>query len=207
MIRNDFIEQVLRQTFGELPDDDSSITYNLVNQFVNQGVALAAKECYKESLQIDGVAYVNNSFYTTFSGIAIAADVEDFLYKATLPQIPLGIGRNEGIATVQFVNSAGLVSYPGIPLSVNQVGYRKGIRPIPNKIMYWAEGGFLYAESTLPLFTYTAKIRMISAENTDLNTNLNVPSEYLPLVLEYCSKALLQERNLPKEMVPDGIKP
>ena len=74
MLRSQFIEQVLRQVYGGYVQEDSSITPMLVNQYIDQAIAFAAKNNYTDNLRLDGVAYVNNSFYTTFKGLAISND-------------------------------------------------------------------------------------------------------------------------------------
>lgn len=200
-----FIERVLRATYGEQPGDDSNITANLVNKWLGDAIGLAAKQNYKESIQIDGLTYVNNSFYTTFRGLPII-QYEDFVFQLTLPQLPFGIGRNEGIGTLQFVDSNGVVSDPAIPLSENQVGYFGNMRTIPNKTLYYPEGQFVYMISELQLFNYTGKIRMISGgDETNLNSILNVPDDYYPVMIKYCTDMLRQERAQPKALTNSGV--
>ena len=53
---------------------------------------------------MDGVAYVNNSFYTSYSGLTITS-VNNTTFKFTLPQIPVALGKNEGLATLNFSNN------------------------------------------------------------------------------------------------------
>lgn len=202
--RYSFCERVLRAVYGDQPQDSSNITVNLVNKYLNEGIAVATKQSYKENIQIDNISYVNNSFYTTFKGIEIA-QYEDFIFQIALPQIPLGIGRNEGIGTLQFVDVNGNVSDPAIPLSENEVGYYQNMRPIPNKTLYYPEGQFLYAISVLQLFNYTAKIRMISGgDSTNLNSILNLPDDYMVTCTDYCIKMLRQERAQPRQLMNSG---
>jgi hypothetical protein len=203
--RYQICERILRAVYGEQPSDDSNVTVNLVNAWLMDGVALAAKQNYKENIQIDSIAYANNSFYTTFKGIAIT-QYEDFVFQLTLPQLPLGMGRNEAVSTLQFVDANGAVSDPAIPLSQAQVGYAQHMRPIPNKTLYYPEGQFLYMISVLQLFNYTGKVRMISAgDSTDINSVLNVPDDYMPVVIKYCSDMLRQERAQPKALTNSGV--
>ena len=151
MTRNIFIERILRQIYNGQPSDDSSITYNLVNQWLNDAIGLAAKKNYTDGIQMDGIAYVNNSFYTTFKDLAVSlGDIDTVTYSIDLPQIPVALGRNEGIATLQFVQD-NLASQTAIPLSINQVAYIDNLRPIQNKILYWTEGKNIYAKSLIPL--------------------------------------------------------
>lgn len=203
--RLNIIERVRRHVYGEQPSDDAAITENLVNAWMNDGIAIAAKQNWKESIQLDGVSYVNNSFYCTYRGIPIVQDDEQFLYTMALPQIPLGLGRNEGISVLQVVSPDGTVSDPLIPISEAQFGYMRGQRKMPNKIMYLPEGTFCHIISTLQLFPYTGKIRMISGgDRTDLNSIVNLPDESVAVVVDYCSKMLMQEVAIPKDLTIDG---
>ena len=144
MTRYALIERILRQIYNGQPSDDSNITYNLVNQWLNDAIGLAAKKNYTDNIQIDGIAYVNNSFYTSFNGLDIS-NVTPTTYKINLPMIPYALGKDEGIATLQFVAS-GKESQTAIPLSINQVGYQEQLRPIQNKLLYWIEGKNIFVK-------------------------------------------------------------
>jgi hypothetical protein len=202
--RYSFIEKSLRQIYGNQPSDDTNISYNLVNKWLNIGIGLAAKQNYKDSIAIDGCSYINNSFYTTFKGLPIVSD-ENFTFKITLPQIPLGIGRDEGISTIEFKDSKNNVSPPAIPLSANQRQYFKSMRPIPNKVLYYPEGLFAYAITTLPLTNFTASVSMVSGgDSTDLNSLLNVPDDYHSVITDYIRVQLGIMRAAKEDLVNDG---
>jgi len=202
--RYTYIERILRQIYGGQPSQDSEITINLVNEWLNDAVAIAAKQNYKENVQIEGIGYLNNSFYTTFKGLAITQD-ENFLYKATLPDIPLGIGRNEGVSNVRFKNSLNNVSYDGIPLSIAQKGYTRGQRIIPNKIEYYTEGGYLFAITAIIMTPYTAMVTMASAgDASDLDSIINVPSDYFNTIVAYIQQQLMLEKAQPQDTANDG---
>lgn len=204
MIRHDLIEQIRRQIYGGQATDDASITEDLVNQYIEQGIAIAAKQNYKENAAIEAVAYVNNSFYSTFKGIAITKD-ETFVWKIQLPQIPIGIGRNEGVSTLQFKNDKGLLGLPVIWLSENEKTFYENMRPIPNSILAYPEGGFVYTISTIMLSAYTANVTMVSGgDATDLTSTLNVPSDYIPVIVQYVFQQLNIERNQPQDTAEDG---
>lgn len=204
MLRSELIEIIKREVYGGFATDDAQITDNLINILINQGVALSAKQNYNDAIQLDGIAYINNSFYTTYKGLAIVSD-ENFLYKITLPEIPVGLGVNSGISTLLFKNQNEL-SYTALPLSQNQVGYVRGMRPIPNKILYFSEGIFAYAISTYILTAFTASVRMVSGGDfTNLNSVLNVPQDYVPIIIAYVKKELMAERMVPTDTANDGL--
>ena len=205
MTRNALIERILRQIYNGQPSDDSNITHNLVNQWLNDAIGLAVKKNYTDSIQMDGVAYVNNSFYTSYSGLDITS-VDNTTFKLTLPQIPIALGKNEGVATLQFSNSKTPTSFGAVPLSINQVGYQDTLRPIQNKVLYWTQGKEIYMSTGIPLTAYKASIRMVSGgDSTDLNSTLIIPDDYVPIMVEYIKGQLAFERSRPIDQSNDGV--
>jgi hypothetical protein len=206
MTRNSLIERILRQIYNGQPSDDSNITHNLVNQWLNDAIGLAVKKNYTDSIQMDGVAYVNNSFYTTFTNIDINAEsVDTVTYSIDLPIIPYALGRNEGVAMLQFVGDK-KTSQTAIPLTMNQVAYIEQLRPIQNKILYWIEGKNIYVKSSIPLTQYKATLRLISGgDSLDLNSTLIVPDDYMPMVIEYIKGQLAFEKSRPIDQSNDGV--
>jgi len=205
MTRNIFIERILRQIYNGQPSDDSSITYNLVNQWLNDAIGLAAKKNYTDSIQMDGVAYVNNSFYTSYSGLTITS-VNNTTFKFTLPQIPVALGKNEGLATLNFSNNNTPTTFGAVPLSMNQVSYQDTLRPIQNKVVYWSQGQEVYMSTGIPLTAYKANVRMVSGgDSTDLNSTLIIPDDYVPVMVEYIKAQLAFERSRPIDASNDGV--
>ena len=203
MLRSQFIEQILRQVYGGYVQEDSSITPMLVNQYIDQAIAFAAKTNYNDNLRLDGVAYVNNSFYTTFKDIAISRDGDS--WKVTLPQVPVGIGANEGISTFQIKDNQNRLSLPCIPLTENQKTYYQSLQTPPFKPLYYVEGNLAYIVTNILLNSYTATITLVSGGNSsDLNSNLNVPGDYIPIMIEYIQKQLLLMKQTPKDLANDG---
>lgn len=206
MVRRDFIERVRRFIYGDQPSSDASITEGLVNNYLNDAIAIAAKANYKDSLAIDGINYVNNSFYTTFKGLEITED-EQFIWKIELPEIPVGIGASEGISTLIIKDTESRqLSYSVIWLSQNQKSFARSMREIPNKLVAYSEGQNVYIESTITLSDFTAQATMISGGlSTDLGSTLNVPPDYFPIMMEYLKQQLMFERNVPLDNVNDGL--
>jgi hypothetical protein len=206
MTRYQLIERVLRQIYNGQPSDDSNITYGLVNQWLNDAIGAAAKKNYTDNIQMDGVSYINNSFYTTFKNLDIYAEtVDNVTYRVDLPSIPVALGRNEGVATLQFVGDK-KTSQTAIPLSMNQVAYQEQLRPIQNKIAYWIEGKNIYVKSSIPLTSYKATLRMVSGgDSTDLDSTLIIPDDYMPVVIDYIKGQLAFEKSRPIDQSNDGV--
>lgn len=204
MTRQALIEQILRQVYGTQPSDDASVTPNLVNQMINQGIGLMVKQNYKDAIQLDGVGYVNNSFYSTFKGLTVSLD-ENFTWKVTLPQVPIGIGKNEGISTLQFKSNNGEISKPVVWLSQDQVTYFQSLQQPVSKILAYQQGEFVYIYSTLLLNQYTATVTIVSGGNSsNLSSTLTVPDDYIPGIVDYVVKSLSQARLQIQDAANDG---
>ena len=206
MTRYQLIERILRQIYNGQPSDDSNITYGLVNQWLNDAIGAAARKNYTDNIQIDGISYINNSFYTTFKNLDIEAEtVDNVTYRVDLPSIPVALGKNEGVSTLQFVGDK-KTSQTAIPLSMNQIAYQDQLRPIQNKITYWVEGKNIYVKSSIPLTSYKATIRMVSGgDSTNLNSTLIIPDDYMPVVVEYIKAQLAFEKSRPIDQSNDGV--
>lgn len=204
MTRKAYIELIRRQVYGSHPSDDATITINLVNRWLNFAIASAAKQNYKENIAIDGISYVNNSFYTTFKGI-VPSKNENFLWQIALPHIPIGIGENKGCETLVFKDDDGNISYNVVWMTQNQRSYQRGMREIPNKVLAYQEGSYVYALSTILLSEYTASVTMVSGGvSTDLTSTINVPDDYFPMIVEFMKAQLMFERSVPVDVQNDG---
>lgn len=205
LTRRIFIEKILRQIYNGQPSDDATITYNLVNAWLGDAIAFAARANYADNLKLDGVAYVNGGFYTTFKGLEIEAD-EFSLWKIELPHIPVGLGVNEGINTAQIKENSTNISRPLTWINQSQKTYYQNMRQIPNKILAYLEGKFIYVITTILLNQYTASVTMISGgDDTDLDSELNVPQDYFPQMVEYVKQQLLLEKAQPVDVTNDGL--
>lgn len=199
-----FIERILRQIYNGMPTDDSSITVNLVAAWLPDAIASAAKQNYKDNLQLEGIAYNNNSFFTKFKGLTITPD-EQFLYKTTMPSIPLGIGSVDGISRVELRGADGQVSMPVVIMTQAQVSFFKSMRNIQSKLVGYPEGNSFYFSTPLILDEYTASITMISnGEGDSLDAEINVPSDYFPQIVEYIKAQLAFERAQVVNTTNDG---
>jgi hypothetical protein len=204
MTRQHLIEQILREVYGAQPSDDSAITYNLVNQYINQGIGLAVKQNYKDAIQFDGVGYVNNSFYTTYKGLAITLD-QNNLWRVSLPQVPIAIGKTEGVSNLILKDPNNLLSIDCIPLSINQKSYATSMRAIPNRTLYYTEGDKAFIISTNILIGYTVNATLISGgDSSNLSSSLNVPDDYIPVIVNYVTQMLVNSRKQPLDQSNDG---
>ena len=205
MTRKQLIEQITRLVYGSQPSDDASITSGLVNQMINQAIGTMVRLSYKEAIQLDGIGYINNSFYTTFKGLSIFKD-EQFVYRISLPQIPIALGKNEGVSVIKLKDPDGEISRPVIWISQDQIGYYQSMPQIPNKILAYYQGSTAYLLSTLQLNTYTAQATIVSGgDSSNLDSEVNIPDDFVSGIVDTVVKALIQSRSQIRDSANDGV--
>lgn len=201
MTRAELIAQIRRMYYGDIPAEEANLREREVNMYINQAIAMVAKENYVDYIKMDGVENVDDAFYTTFKNFSISKDNDTGYYYTTLPHPPLGLSRGYGIADVTFPVSTGLAKNP-IPISPRELEYVDMVKTPPSKIFFWCEGDKLYFKSYINLIGKSPIVRMISNENSDLTAELNVPAEYIPNMINW----ILSQLNVRKQMSGDLIR-
>lgn len=203
--RRIYIEMIRRQVYGGQPSEDAEITVALVNKWLNAGVAFAAKQNYTDNAKLEGIACVNNSFYITFKNLTVTKD-ENGIWKVTLPEFPVGVGMMEGVSALRFKSDIGEISQNIVFMTAAQRSFSQNMRVIPNKLLAWVEGDSVYVLSTIVLSQYTAMCTMISGgDSDDLDSTLNVPTDYIPLISKFLQEQFILSRNMPVDATPDGL--
>jgi hypothetical protein len=205
MTRKVLIEQIRRLYYGGVPSDDANLSEKEVNLYINQALAYMAKVNYTDAIKLDGIETVSDAFYSTFKNLALALDTDTGYYYLTLPHPPLGLSRGYGISSVTFHVSTGLAKAP-IPISPRELDLMDNMKRPPSKIFYWAEGSKLWFKS--PYYNLTGKnaiVRMVSAENTDLSAELNVPTEYISDMINWIMNQLKIRKQMPEDTTNDGL--
>ena len=76
---------------------------------------------------------------------------------------------------------------------------------LPQRVLFYSEGENVFVISSLVLSNYTASVTMISGGlSSSLNSTLNIPSDYLPVVIQYVQQQLLLMKQTPKDLANDG---
>ena len=204
MTRKVLIEQIRRIYYGGVPNDDATLSEKEVNTYISEAIAYIAKINYTDAIKLDGIESVADSFYATFKNLAITKDNDTGYYSLDLPQVPLGLSRGYGISTVTFPTSTGLAKSP-IPISVRELDYMDNLKQPPSKIFYWAEGKKLWFKSYTNLVGKFAIVRMVSSENSDMDSELNVPQEYISDIIDLILNKLKIRKGTPEDSVNDGV--
>ena len=204
MTRKVLIEQIRRIFYGGVPNDDATLSEKEVNTYINEAIAYMAKVNYTDAVKLDGIETVADAFYATFKNLSITKDNDTGYYSLDLPQVPLGLSRGYGISTVTFPTSTGLAKSP-IPISPRELDYMDNLKQPPSKIFYWAEGKKLWFKSYTNLVGKYAIVRMVSTENADMDTEVNVPQEYITDIINMVVNQLKIRKGTPEDSVNDGV--
>ena len=80
------------------------------------------------------------------------------------------------------------------------------MRPMPDKVLYFIEGNVVKVLTPLLMSNYTASVTMVSGgDSANQNSELIVPDDAIPMIIDYVSKLLITERGMPQDNANDGV--
>lgn len=204
--RRQLCELVIRNLAGGDPSDDFPVKPEEVNLWMEHAIAAAAKVNYTEGVNLDGIEFVADAFYTSFRNLELLYDELTDSYYTELPSMPYGLPRGYDISSLQIQGNKQL-SKTGVRVNPQQLSYYKELPMPPNMFYFWTEKKRLWCYSFTPLQDSFVYVRMASAADTsgDLDSELALPSDFLPYVTDYLEKKLRPMIALPADITNDGI--
>lgn len=182
--RREISELIQRRFAGGTPSQDFEPTLDEINKWLDYGVASAAMKNYADGVNIDGIEFVGDAFYTTVKNLVLTTDDGTPYYKTTLPSQPVSLPRGYDIASVQVMNG-NKVSKSGIRVSPQQLDYYKSL-PKPDGFFYWTEQQTLFVDSDLVMTGKKLLVRMASsAVDRSLDAALTIPDDQMAFLLDF----------------------
>jgi hypothetical protein len=203
MTRKQIIYQILRFIYNGEPNDDADITPNLVNQYLNEGIAQAVKAAYAMSYNIDQVGSVPDGFYMTTKGLSLTKDSDTGYYHTDLPQVPVAISKDDSITDMVVLLGSGR-KRSGVRVEQKELGVMFEVRIDSTMIYYWIEGKTLYAWSNMDISDKTCMVRQVITQGTDLDDTINCPDDLLDSVIKYTTSILPYELLQGKDVSNEG---
>lgn len=197
-------EMIQRALNAGFASDDTEVTINLVNQYLNSAVAFAAKAMFKESIQIDGIEDVQDAFYASFPNISISLDSTTGLYQATLPQQPAGVSRGWDIAHFMLITGSGKKIFAN-PISPTELVYLYEGESGCNEVYYFVDGATARLHSCQDITKYKANVRMIATQSSDLTSPMSIPDTALSIIIDYIAKTLGIQLSISYDTSEDGV--
>lgn len=198
--KRELAERYLIKFSGGMMSDDVKIDERFFIHEINKAIAFIAKGSMLENSQLDGIAYANDQFITTYRNIPILFDeaVSEFKYSV-LPDIPIGLVKGRGLVMVipplGTENSLKPVSLREVPMLFHQP-------LIPRVTFYWIEGGVIsYWPS--PSFGKVAT-KMISSGTADIDAPLAIPPESILQIDEIVTKSMAILFQIQPDNINDG---
>src|ERR1044072_4906674 len=202
--RRHIIELLIRQMASGFPSDDFSITPGIINQYLNSAIAFAIKNQYKEEIQLNGIESIADAVYATFSGLVITKDAVTGLYNITLPQQTVGIGAGWDISSFVMVTGSGAKLF-GYPNTQRELAFLYNGAKGCNDVFFTVVKDKMEIHSCKDITKYKGRVTMIVTQSTDLDSVMNVPDTYMPIIIDYITKTLGVMMNMPVDISSDGV--
>lgn len=195
MTRKTLCELIQRRLAGGDVSDDFSPKLDEINLWLNHGIAASAFKNYTDSVQIDGIEFVSESFYITLGGLTINKDENTGWYFANLPSSPYALPKGYDITMVAIQGngklSKGLVRKDAVKHNAHD-----SLPKPPNKIFWWVDSKALWMDSFTPIQSNTLTLRMAASAGGvyqgGISDELRVPDDAIPYVIEYVLKVFGQ---------------
>lgn len=203
--RQQLIDRILRFYFDGIPNDQSDITINEVDLYVNDAIATIINKQAIDEYNITGIISVPEGYITTYKLSSLLYDEVTGLYYSVLPHPPLGLSGNSGVAGVYF-GSNGKQSKPVLHVKPHEVDYFSSMPMPPNAAYYWIENStiYIYCNTDLTSNTDSLFIRMATNIQSSNSAILNVPPEAVELIFQAVINKLLPRKNIRPTNLIDG---
>lgn len=204
MTNRQLAELIQRQIAGGTPSDDFEPKLEEIALWIPHGVAAAARVNYTDGVNVDGIEFVGDAFYTTIKNLALTLDEDTGWYQTTLPTLPYGLSTGYDI-TAMRVQGDRQVSDAAIRIPQRQVSFYDRMRLPPNKLFFWVEGKTVNVKSFAVLDGMAVRVTMATPGTGGLDADMNCPDDYIPMVVDYVKKQLLTPQPQPPDLSNDGV--
>jgi hypothetical protein len=206
MTRKEICELVQMRIAGGIPTDDFPVSLNEINLWLDHAIAASAMKNYTDGVQIDGLEFVGDAYYTTFKDLTLTQDTTSLYYKTTLPAPPISVPRGYDISSALWQKPQGGYT---VMLRVNpqQLDYYQALPKPKNAIEWWVEGKTMYVRTDSQQLLNNGKVsvRMVgSAGSRGLSDEALVSADSVPYVVDYLYKQFMPGEQMPKDNVNDG---
>lgn len=198
------IDRVIRAYYQDYASEESTLTNNIVQLYINDAVAMALSNAMQKNYVVTGIQSVPEGFMSTFIINSFTKDENTGFYSADLPHPPIGVPENSSVAGVFFGGVKGQ-SRPVLEVKPNEVDYFRFMPTPPQAAFYWMESGtiYLWLRTNLPSTTLLY-VRMATHVPTDLNAPMNIPPDAVDFVFNYVMQQLMKGKANTGDSVLDG---
>lgn len=205
--RQQLIDRILRFYYDGIPDEDSQITNNEVDLYINDAIATVMNKQAMDDYNITGIMSVPDGYVTTYTIPTPSLNNSTGFYQSTLPHPPMGSIGESSISGVFFGGNRGQ-SKPILYIRPSEVDYFAFMPKPPQAAFYWIEGSSIYfwCRTDITHITDYIYVRMATNVQSSNSTVLNIPPDAVELVFNDVIQKLLPRKNIRQDNIIDGIE-
>lgn len=191
-------EEIFRMYYKFAPQQDSDLDERDVLFHVFNGACKYAVTDAQVNQKADEGYYSNDQFYLKYT-LPVLTDVGGRFY-VTLPSAPVSLAGNREIDHVYFPGA----NCSAIFISAKQRSYLANLPKIPGIQWYLDNGNMYFNKNGLAKQLGLVSFNIICAGSNPL-AELNLPANYIPLLVQDIVKMLLVEKGLQADLSNDKV--
>lgn len=191
-------EEIFRMYYKFAPQQDSDLDERDVLFHVFNGACKYAVTDAQINAKADEGYYANDQFFLKYT-LNVQTDAGG-KYYVPLPSAPVSMAGNREIDHVYFPGA----SCSAIFISAKQRSYLGNLPKIPGIQWYLDNGNMYFNKNGLAKNLQTVSFNIICAGNNPL-AELNLPANYIPILVGEIVKMLLVEKGLQSDLSNDKV--
>ncbi len=200
------INRVQRHINDEFPSSDFSVSVNEMQLYIEEALATTLIGNVYNGAKVEGNIAVPEGVVTTYSLPAMAQNTVTREWYSTLPQPPVSLPLGYSVSDGYFADS---VNGKGLPITfvkTKRVAYRQYM-PQPQGVLARIEGSRIICQVSdgSSLLNQTLYVTMASTRVSDIDAVLNVPDDFIEMMLTKVTARLMQRKQVPKDIIQDDI--
>lgn len=196
-------EQILTTYYKGIRNDDSQYSLRHIASMVAQEVAFMARKNAFENGNAGEIAYINDSFISTYKNVAVAVDPVSLEKYSVLPAVPTALPNNQEIVSVSLNKKTNKTFIP----MRNKDRFSQSFLPnIKGVVFYYIEAGRIYFDNPCNYQFTALTIKMAGAlpSGNILDAQLNIPKNYETEIIDKVLQRLLTTSRLGTDYTNDG---
>lgn len=208
--KRQIVQEALYEAYGGITSTDVRISERFVLTKLNNKIAAAGTINAFQNKNLEGVTYLNDTFYSTYNDLPVTDDTHTGFKKIDLPALPIGVPSQRSISLYPPKTNKcnGMNSTMFVMMPREQVRRSNNLPKTKTVYCFEQDGTIqMIIPDTLPLLEVGTMNLVMATSDGGLDSKANIPPDMLdPIKKELVAELRAIILGVPLELKNDGIE-